>query len=1128
MKHLKISVFAIFCFFNINVNAQNDWFSFDIPPLDTSKVEFYPTFNQHPIGNEHFLTINANGAFEINGELIRFWGTPCSRNESASLSQEDYPALIKELKKNGVNILRFHLWDSETFNPGTSIFGTEAGTRTLDDDALERIDYLIALMKENGIYAYIDLLCDRHYTAEDGVYSADSTYNAAKIVNFFDPKLIELQKEYAEQLLTHVNPYTGNALVNEPAMAFIDIVNEGWFLHALRSDQIKPVNDGGLLSQYHFNMLTDNWNNFLMEKYTTTDSIKKAWGIAESGNEELIQNGSFESGGANWGYWGPATFSTEISSTTAYAGTNSFHVNSTQASANNYDCQLKYNESFFVSNTCYELSFWAKSDAQHTIGYTIQLDTEPWTSFASQNFITSTDWKKYTATCTLNLSEEDNPFLFFNLGLVSGDLWIDSISVKPIYEDSEYFELLPYNSLIAKNQRSLDQAEFYLSLLDNYYSEMYSFLKTDLDVQIPVTGSNFLIGIPDVYTQRNTDFVDNHGYWDHYENPVPVSMIPETDFYNPILGLFAGVGISGTPLTVSEYNYENPNPFSYEALFFLAGYGSFYDAGMLIVHQLEYTPVWDQWNHGFNSYQQISHRALQPTLAYAYRNHLISSANTTIAIDFSTDDVKNLTLKSNPWEKNLYPDDYPFELAYQHRLTTNFENENSYNSDNYPTAPSNPFVSDTEEIAWDSTGLFSINTPQLCAFVGKLNQFTNKTIGPVKLTGADQSAGFTLLSLDNRPLEESEKMLMTITTEMKNTGMITDGYDVIDYGSKPRIVKATLITINLTTNNDSVKVIWLDKSGQPSDYFEIFKNNGHGEIPITIDTYEHPGVWFGIEKYALKAPVAAFSADQTTGNAPFAVQFTEECTDATEWSWDFDGDGMEDAQEQNPLFEYTTPGVYTVSLTAKNSVGEHTKTKTDYITVNEAPSYVDVIFQVDLQNETVSSDGVFLRGTFNNWISTNPLSNDGNIYYKMLNLETGAEVEYKFINGDEWENLEEGSCTITTDDIYRFLKVPDKDTVLKAVCFNSCEACTPTSIHEIVNADVFAFPNPTDDCIEIIGLPTENLTIDIYNVNNQHIKKIYSKKQSSIQVELSGVIPGIYFMKITGDFIHKTLKVVKK
>ena len=369
---------------------------------------------------------------------------------------------------------------------------------------------------------------------------------------------------------------------------------------------------------------------------------------------------------------------------------------------------------------------------------------------------------------------------------------------------------------------------------------------------------------------------------------------------------------------------------------------------------------------------------------------------------------------------------------------------------------------------------------------------------------------------------------MTLTTEMKNTGMITNGYEVIDYGSKPRIVKATSITINLTTNNDSVKVIWLDESGQQTDHFEIFRNNGHGEIPIIINTYEHPGVWFGVENYELKAPIAGFSANPTTGNAPLTVQFTDECTDATAWSWDFDGDGIENSQEQNPAFKYTTPGVYTVSLTATNSMGEDTKTITDLITVNEGPSFVDVTFQVDLQNEIVSSEGIFLKGSFNDWTSNDPLPKDGDIYYQMLQLQASSEVEYKFTNGDEWENLDEGTCTTTTDNINRFLKVPEKDTVLKAVCFNSCDACSTTSIQDMLNADIFAFPNPTENSIEVIGLPNKNLTIDIYSVNNQHIKTLFSKKQSSLRINLEGVIPGIYFININGNFIHKTLKVVKK
>jgi PKD repeat protein len=51
------------------------------------------------------------------------------------------------------------------------------------------------------------------------------------------------------------------------------------------------------------------------------------------------------------------------------------------------------------------------------------------------------------------------------------------------------------------------------------------------------------------------------------------------------------------------------------------------------------------------------------------------------------------------------------------------------------------------------------------------------------------------------------------------------------------------------------------------------------------------------------------------------------------WSWDFDNDGTEDSTEQNPLYTYNTPGVYTVALTASGDGGSDTNTKTDYMTV---------------------------------------------------------------------------------------------------------------------------------------------------------------------------------------------------
>jgi PKD repeat protein len=82
-------------------------------------------------------------------------------------------------------------------------------------------------------------------------------------------------------------------------------------------------------------------------------------------------------------------------------------------------------------------------------------------------------------------------------------------------------------------------------------------------------------------------------------------------------------------------------------------------------------------------------------------------------------------------------------------------------------------------------------------------------------------------------------------------------------------------------------------------------------------------------------PVAAFSAAPTTGTAPLTVQFTDESTGATLWSWNF-GDGRTSIA-QSPSHTYSTAGTYTVALTVTNAGGSDTETKNGYITVSAAP-----------------------------------------------------------------------------------------------------------------------------------------------------------------------------------------------
>ncbi|MES1159417.1 MAG: PKD domain-containing protein, partial [Bacteroidota bacterium] len=86
-----------------------------------------------------------------------------------------------------------------------------------------------------------------------------------------------------------------------------------------------------------------------------------------------------------------------------------------------------------------------------------------------------------------------------------------------------------------------------------------------------------------------------------------------------------------------------------------------------------------------------------------------------------------------------------------------------------------------------------------------------------------------------------------------------------------------------------------------------------------------------------QVPVADFSASTVAGCGPLNVTFTDLSTNSPfSWAWDF-GNGQI-SNQQNPSISYSTPGVYTVTLIAKNASGASSVRKTDYITVYAYPT----------------------------------------------------------------------------------------------------------------------------------------------------------------------------------------------
>src|SRR5205807_4550873 len=108
---------------------------------------------------------------------------------------------------------------------------SDSAGNLIANDHLDLLDYLIARARERGIYMLFSPI--QLYGANWPDALGDTTdpgfgrhFGKARMGT--DPAAIAAQVNYLRQILEHVNPYTHVALKDEPAILFIELVNEPW------------------------------------------------------------------------------------------------------------------------------------------------------------------------------------------------------------------------------------------------------------------------------------------------------------------------------------------------------------------------------------------------------------------------------------------------------------------------------------------------------------------------------------------------------------------------------------------------------------------------------------------------------------------------------------------------------------------------------------------------------------------------------------------------------------------------------------------------------------------------------------------------------------------------------------
>ena len=259
-------LFTSLCFGEIDA----EWYPFVISeelelnsPVNIGKIVL-----DAPAGKHGFCKVKDGHFYFEDGTRAKFWGTNLVFN-ACFPPKEQAEVFANRLAFFGFNAVRLHHMDF-TFEPEgifkdicpDCINPRMKKTGILSKEQLDHLDYLIYQLKLRGIYINMNLLVSRHFTMADGVVDTNQLKMAAKPASLFDSKLIELQKQYARDLLTHYNPYTKLRYCDDPVVALVEITNENSMFDFKNSE----------LSNYYRRELKDKKKEWLRKQ----DRVKKA------------------------------------------------------------------------------------------------------------------------------------------------------------------------------------------------------------------------------------------------------------------------------------------------------------------------------------------------------------------------------------------------------------------------------------------------------------------------------------------------------------------------------------------------------------------------------------------------------------------------------------------------------------------------------------------------------------------------------------------------------------------------------------------------------------------------------------------------------------------------------------
>jgi hypothetical protein len=803
--------------------SAGELFPFSMPWNDIGDggVTDLSGWNDKPAGAQGFVSVDGSH-LAAGGKRLKFLGVNIVFGSTAP-SHDEADVEARRLARFGVNIVRFHHMDSAPAPRGV----LQKDGRTLDPDTMDRLDYFIAALKREGVYADLNLHVGRMYPGMGEIWPDGPQY--WKGVDLFAPAMIDQQKDYARALLTHRNPYTGAAYVDEPAVAIVEINNENGLIRQWQTGSL----DG--MTEPFRGELTRQWQAWLKRRYADDAALRTAWGVrSEPLGEEMLAPGvGVRSADKGW------TLQTIGAAKATLAGTapSGFTLALDKPGQESWHIQLHQNGLAFEAERPYTLTLRLRADHPIALGVMAMQAHAPWARLWSDTIKAGAAWQDVTLTFAPPTGDSVARLTLGQLGFETGRLEIAGASLKPGgtvgLRPGESLErgAIPIVDFASRLSRTAAAQRDWLAFLwdveDGYWSGMRRFVKDELGARSLIVGTQ--VSYSPAPIQAGLDVIDGHAYWQHPRFPgKPWDIDNWTIGDSPMAGVDGGGALAdlalrrapGKPFIVTEYNHPAPSLYQGEALPLAAAYGALQDWDGLFLYS--YGAHDQQWrgefiNNFFDSHGNPVKMASFLASAALLRRADVSPAEPRPA---ATPDRAAFIEALRREAKMPGADDFgaPRDAALRNWVSAAT-----------PAGPSplSPIKSETGELVWGLDGVggktVTIDAKRSKGLIGARlgHAFEAHGVG-LELTEARNDWGVLLATvIDGEDFSSPGRILVTALGQEENTGQRwLDAKKTSvgrNFGAAPVLVEGVGARLSLPVEANRVSAWTLDERGRRRD-----------------------------------------------------------------------------------------------------------------------------------------------------------------------------------------------------------------------------------------------------------------------------------------------------------------------